>query len=264
MAESPSLISFVTRQGINVTLPVTPQTIEVNDGNNIQTFSLMTVGEVAQIKEEKVKRIMFESWFPSYLGSYVNGANHLQVGRNGLERIDLRTPQEWVDLFDQIKSEPVWLFISFPQIIGNYLIESFNPRVIGGHGRDIHYSMNLVEFKQARIRSFNFTGLDQPAETSFFSPPIPNQRTHQINTGETLIDVSRRYNIPVAALKYFNNITDSTKEIYPGKVIIISAEGALDKVRSSATQSQNPRPGGRYRLDRSPDEFPIYIAPPAN
>ena len=255
MAESPSYISFVTRQGIFLTLPVTPQTIEVNDGNNIQTFSLITVGEVAQIKEEKIKRIQFESWFPSYLGSFVNGINRLQF----------RTPQEWVDLFDQIKSEPVWLFISFPQIVGNYLIENFNPRVIGGHGRDIHYSMNLVEFKQARIRSFDYTGIDQPAESTTFSPPIPNQRTHQINAGETLIEVSRRYNIPVAALKYFNNITDSTKEIYPGRVIIISVERVSPDVSLySAARTTNPRPGGRYRTGRSPDEFPIYIPPPGN
>ena len=222
-SNNPSLISLVSRDGVNITLPVTPQEITIRTGNQIVRHNLLTVGEVAQIGAEKCDMISFSSFFPEYTGSYVNGANHLQVGDEGLEPIDFRSPQEWVNLINEMKSKPILVIISYPTIMNSFMIENFNPKLIGGHGRDIHYDLSLVEFRDVKIESYNPLGHVGPAggAETIFELLLTDSRSHIVRQGESIVELSRRYGRSVPLLKNLNGIRDSSVDLPPYTVLDI-------------------------------------------
>ena len=199
-----SLISFISERIEDIynlaVLPVTPEEISVASGSKIIKTSLLSLGEVSQLGELKLDEISFSSFFPeSEEDSYVN------------QNRRFLSPQQWVNLINMIRREPVYMIITLPHVEGSYFINDFQYRSVG-EGHDIYYSMQLVQNKTALIRKVDTRTNRVIGNTIPFDSYIyaENREFYTVVPGDTLETISLKVGVSVKTLRELNGIIDSS------------------------------------------------------
>ena len=189
-----SLITFIDPNGRIYNLPVTPEEIRVNDGTRIIRSSVLSVGEITQLGERKAKSISFSSFFPEYNDTYVNSIattvdlfsipgpqedlSQLDIEErvNALTNIEvpgrlLHNSSQWIDIIQELRRNPISVIITFPYIQQKFLISDFTYAAVGGNGREIEYTIDLVAFRDISIRTLE-SPVVGPRSTDFLDDPL--------------------------------------------------------------------------------------------
>jgi hypothetical protein len=192
---------YLRRDGFQFLLPVTPESIIINDDNRIVKTDLLSLGEVSQLGSKPLRSITFTSFFPEFMDSYVN------VTKPGL---DVDSPRTWVDRINGLKNK-TFLCIITNMIVFRCYIQSFQYSSVGGQGKDINYTLSLIEVKFPSVRSINLDQLGESPPTQVtLIPFIFDSPTYIVQRGDTLAIISRKTKIPMTTISSYNNIIDSS------------------------------------------------------
>lgn len=221
MGDGRSLITIFTPGGEAYELPVTPESILIDDGHKMVRSSIMSVGEIAQLGDKKLKEMSFSSFFPEYYDTYVNRISGEILGelvepQNFQDNIDrLRfSPGRWVEIIESMREEPVFVVVTFPVVRQFFWIADFRQSAIGGQGREINYEIRFVTYKELSIRTLRTrTAFTPPNREQVFFSTIPGDNEYYTEPGDTLVTISRKTRVPVEFLRAANNIVDSTTDI---------------------------------------------------
>ena len=222
---SRNLITFSSNNNVVATLPVTPELINIRQGNRIIRSDLLTVGEVATLGAKRLQEISFSSFFPEYLDSYVIITSVPPV---------LDPPMVWVNRIQNMLRLPIFVIITDLRIAQRFFISDFTWWQNGGEGKDIRYSISLVEYKPIQIRSI-FLGspndpfqsvIEYPFEATSSTTGIPSldNKIYIVKAGDTLISISRKTYKELNLIKKINNIKDSSTELTVGKKLYLSEQ----------------------------------------
>ena len=238
-----SLITFIDPNGRIYNLPVTPEEIRVNDGTRIIRSSVLSVGEITQLGERKAKSISFSSFFPEYNDTYVNsiattvdlfslpdpeedlGLLDIEERINALTNIEvpgrlLHNSSQWIDIIQELRRNPVSVIITFPYVQQKFLISDFTYAAVGGSGREIEYTIDLVAFRDISIRTLE-SPIVGPRGTDFLDDPLVFNLSnfYTIVPGDTLVSISIKTGVDGTTLKSLNDIKDSSVQLLAGDVI---------------------------------------------
>ena len=238
-----SLITFLDPNGRIYNLPVTPEEIRVNDGTRIIRSSVLSIGEITQLGERRAKSISFSSFFPEYNDTYVNpiattvdlfslpgpqedlGLLDIEERVNALTNIEvpgrlLHDSSQWIDIIQELRRNPVSVIITFPYIQQKFLISDFEYSAVGGGGREIEYSIDLVAYRDISIRTLE-SPVVGPTGTDVLDDPLVFNLSnfYSIVPGDTLVSISRKTGVDGTTIKSLNDIKDSSTQLVAGDVI---------------------------------------------
>lgn len=192
-----------------IMLPITPSVLGVDRNSEIESESVVKLGEVDSFGGMKLKTIDLEGFFPKQNYSFVH---------NKLEPYDYSYKlQVWQNNGTVIR-------ITITDTPTNMLcrINKFNTREQDGT-RDLYFEISLIEHKTKNIPGLN-NSTSRPTENSTSG----TQRTHKVVKGDNLWDISHKYYGKGSVYKKINEANKSkypslanNNVIYPNWILII-------------------------------------------
>lgn len=184
-------------------LPVTPQIISVTNSQEIIRDVVVNSGEVSQLGNSKLKGLRFSSFFPQTMDSYVNVHNESE----------LDTPETWIFRIQDFMTRPLLVIINNLPVYDSFIINSFTPSLIAGLGKEISYTLNLVQYRSVAVRSITF---NEQVATVFPRVPIDSSsgdysavQTYVVKQGDTWASISQKLAVPVNKLFEFGPRTNA-------------------------------------------------------
>ena len=194
-------------------LPITPESYEVTTGINIQTVSVVGVGDVAVAGDETTNSVTLRSFFPAQRYSFAQTA--------------WTDPQALVTQIESWCAEKtvVRLIVSGTKVNRPMIIESIAYGEQDG-SNDIEYTITLQKYTylSAPSLSDDAAGLTRAEEA-----PPEVQDTHTVVKGDTLWALARKY-YGDGQLAYKLATANSVKNpnlIYPGQVLTLPDKDTL-------------------------------------
>lgn len=135
-------------------LPVNPEELEISHPTDNQDFNVIGVGQVVVPRKPSLRKISWESWFPSvYSDPYVAGTD---------------TPEEWHYFLTTAMQKQVVIrcIISRSGLYDtnvSCVVEDFTTTDKGGEPGDIYYSLTLREWKDYAPKTVQI--IQQPTPT---------------------------------------------------------------------------------------------------
>ena len=172
-----------------IRFPVVPPSIGVNRSNNIDTESVIKLGEVPIFNGTSLKTIEFTSFFPNQEYSFCDYTGFMKPYEFS-EKI-----QKWM-----YEGKPLRIIVTDSPTNMQCLIQQFDTVEQDGT-RDLYFTLNLLEYRPIEVpnlsssntssNSNNTQNTSRPSETNANSNN--QQKTHKVVRGDTLYDIAKKY-----------------------------------------------------------------------
>ena len=172
-----------------IRFPVVPPSIGVNRSNNIDTESVIKLGEVPIFNGTSLKTIELTSFFPNQEYSFCDYTGFMKPYEFS-EKI-----QKWMH-----EGKPLRVIVTDSPTNMQCLIQQFDTVEQDGT-RDLYFTLNLLEYRPIEVpnlsssntssNSNNTQNTSRPSETNTNSNN--QQKTHKVVKGDTLYDIAKKY-----------------------------------------------------------------------
>ena len=172
-----------------IRFPVVPPSIGVNRSNNIDTESVIKLGEVPIFNGTSLKTIEFTSFFPNQEYSFCDYTGFMKPYEFS-EKI-----QKWM-----YEGKPLRVIVTDSPTNMQCLIQQFDTVEQDGT-RDLYFTLNLLEYRPIEVpnlsnsssssNSNNTQNTSRPNEVNTNSNN--QQKTHKVVKGDTLYDIAKKY-----------------------------------------------------------------------
>ena len=205
-----------------IRFPVVPPSIGVNRSNNIDTESVIKLGEVPIFNGTSLKTIEFTSFFPNQEYSFCDYTGFMKPYEFS-EKI-----QKWM-----YEGKPLRVIVTDSPTNMQCLIQQFDTVEQDGT-RDLYFTLNLLEYRPIEVpnlsssntssNSNNTQNTSRPNEVNTNSNN--QQKTHKVVKGDTLYDIAKKY---YGNGNLYPKIKEANKTKYPSlaKNNIIQAKWEL-------------------------------------
>ena len=191
-----------------IRFPVVPSSIGVNRSNNIDTESVIKLGEVPIFNGTSLKTIEFTSFFPNQEYSFCDYTGFMKPYEFS-EKI-----QKWM-----YEGKPLRVIVTDSPTNMQCLIQQFDTVEQDGT-RDLYFTLNLLEYRPIEVPSLsgsntsnnsnNTQNTSRPSETNTNSNN--QQKTHKVVRGDTLYDIAKKY---YGKGSLYPKIKEANKSKYP-------------------------------------------------
>lgn len=172
-----------------IRFPVVPSSIGVNRSNNIDTESVIKLGEVPIFNGTSLKTIELTSFFPNQEYSFCDYTGFMKPYEFS-EKI-----QKWM-----YEGKPLRIIVTDSPTNMQCLIQQFDTVEQDGT-RDLYFTLNLLEYRPIEVPSLsssnsssnsnNTQNTSRPSEASNNSSS--SQKTHKVVKGDCLYDIAKKY-----------------------------------------------------------------------
>ena len=177
-----------------IRFPVVPSSVGVNRSNNIDTQSVLKLGEVPIFNGTSLKTIELTSFFPNQEYSFCDYTGFMKPYQFS-EKI-----QKWM-----YEGKPLRIIVTDSPTNMQCLIQQFDTVEQDGT-RDLYFTLNLVEYRPIEVpnlsnnnasssstsnSSNNSQNTSRPSETSTNSNN--QQKSHKVVKGDSLWDIAQKY-----------------------------------------------------------------------
>lgn len=172
-----------------IRFPIVPSSIGVNRSNNIDTESVIKLGEVPIFNGTSLKTIEFTSFFPNQEYNFCDYTGFMKPYEFS-EKI-----QKWM-----YEGKPLRIIVTDSPTNMQCLIQQFDTVEQDGT-RDLYFTLNLLEYRPIEVPSLsgsntssnsnNTQNTSRPSETNTNSNN--QQKTHKVVRGDTLYDIAKKY-----------------------------------------------------------------------
>lgn len=173
----------LSRDGINLTLPVNPPSVPISRTRDYRDVDIVNFRTVGRYGARKLAEISVDSFFPEhYDASYCN------YGPTGL-----LTPNQYGEILSNWQQlsppKPVYVAITGQPVNTWFAITEFNTEDRAGEPGDIYYHLRLKEYVYSTTTVFGFGPPPRPP-----SPAAPGVGTfYVIVSGDTLWGIAKRF-----------------------------------------------------------------------
>lgn len=191
-----------------IRFPIVPSSIGVNRSNNIDTESVIKLGEVPIFNGTSLKTIELTSFFPNQEYSFCDYTGFMKPYEFS-EKI-----QKWM-----YQGEPLRIIVTDSPTNMQCLIQQFDTVEQDGT-RDLYFTLNLLEYRPIEVpnlsssntssNSNNTQNTSRPSETNTNSNN--QQKTHKVVRGDTLYDIAKKY---YGKGSLYPKIKEANKTKYP-------------------------------------------------
>lgn len=191
-----------------IRFPVVPPSIGVNRSNNIDTESVIKLGEVPIFNGTSLKTIEFTSFFPNQEYSFCDYTGFMKPYEFS-EKI-----QKWM-----YEGKPLRVIVTDSPTNMQCLIQQFDTVEQDGT-RDLYFTLNLLEYRPIEVpnlsnsntssNSNNTQNTSRPSETNTNSNN--QQKTHKVVKGDCLYDIAKKY---YGNGNLYPKIKEANKSKYP-------------------------------------------------
>ena len=196
-----------------IRFPVVPSAIGVNRSNNIDTQSVLKLGEVPIFNGTSLKTIELTSFFPNQEYSFCDYTGFMKPYQFS-EKI-----QKWM-----YEGKPLRIIVTDSPTNMQCLIQQFDTVEQDGT-RDLYFTLNLVEYRPIEVpnlsnnnasssstsnSSNNSQNTSRPSETSTNSNN--QQKSHKVVKGDSLWDIAQKY---YGNGSLYPKIKEANKDKYP-------------------------------------------------
>lgn len=191
-----------------IRFPVVPPSIGVNRSNNIDTESVIKLGEVPIFNGTSLKTIELTSFFPNQEYSFCDYTGFMK-------------PYEFSDKIQKwmYEGKPLRIIVTDSPTNMQCLIQQFDTVEQDGT-RDLYFTLNLLEYRPIEVpnlsgsntnsNSNNTQNTSRPSETNNNSNN--QQKTHKVVKGDTLYDIAKKY---YGNGNLYTKIKEANKSKYP-------------------------------------------------
>lgn len=128
------------------TFPLTPEEIQIQSGNEVETFTVITGEERTGKPVSKAKRVSFTAIFPRFWQ---------EMWETGTETIKYQSPEQALKLLEQWKLKPV--VVIFDTLFSQTMwMENMEPSYKNGQA-NLYINFTFVEYKPIKIVSYSNT-----------------------------------------------------------------------------------------------------------
>ena len=196
-----------------IRFPVVPSSIGVNRSNNIDTQSVLKLGEVPIFNGTSLKTIELTSFFPNQEYSFCDYTGFMKPYQFS-EKI-----QKWM-----YEGKPLRIIVTDSPTNMQCLIQQFDTVEQDGT-RDLYFTLNLVEYRPIEVpnlsnnnasssstsnSSSNSQNTSRPSETNTSSNN--QQKSHKVIKGDSLWDIAQKY---YGNGSLYPKIKEANKSKYP-------------------------------------------------
>ena len=191
-----------------IRFPVVPPSIGVNRSNNIDTESVIKLGEVPIFNGTSLKTIELTSFFPNQEYSFCDYTGFMK-------------PYEFSDKIQKwmYEGKPLRVIVTDSPTNMQCLIQQFDTVEQDGT-RDLYFTLNLLEYRPIEVPNLSNSNTNSnPNNTQNTSRPNKvstnsnnQQKTHKVVKGDTLYDIAKKY---YGNGNLYTKIKEANKNKYP-------------------------------------------------
>ena len=186
-----------------IRFPVVPSSIGVNRSNNIDTESVIKLGEVPIFNGTSLKTIEFTSFFPNQEYNFCDYTGFMKPYEFS-EKI-----QKWM-----YEGKPLRVIVTDSPTNMQCLIQQFD--TVGQDGtRDLYFTLNLLEYRPIEVPNLSNSSSSSSSDNlARPSEEITNntQKTHKVVKGDCLWDIAQKY---YGKGSLYPRIKEANKTKYP-------------------------------------------------
>jgi hypothetical protein len=192
-----------------IRFPVVPSVIGVNRSNNIDTESVIKLGEVPIFNGTSLKTIEFSSFFPNQEYSFCNYTGFMKPYEFS-EKI-----QKWM-----YEGKPLRIIVTDSPTNMRCLIQQFDTAEQDGT-RDLYFTLNLLEYREIQVPKLNNNNENKEQNTTRPSDKETNTNSNSSNTQQKVYKVVKGDSLWAIAQKHYGKgslytkIQDANKSKYP-------------------------------------------------
>ena len=191
-----------------IRFPVVPSTIGVNRSNNIDTESVLKLGEVPIFNGTSLKTIELTSFFPNQEYSFCDYTGFMK-------------PYEFSDKIQKwmYEGKPLRIIVTDSPTNMRCLIQQFDTAEQDGT-RDLYFTLNLLEYRPIEVpnlsnnnqsnNSNNSQNISRPSENND-SSNSNQQKIHKVVKGDSLWAIARKH---YGKGSLYTKIQDANKSKY--------------------------------------------------
>ena len=186
-----------------IRFPVVPSSIGVNRSNNIDTQSVLKLGEVPIFNGTSLKTIELTSFFPNQEYSFCDYTGFMKPYEFS-EKI-----QKWM-----YEGKPLRVIVTDSPTNMQCLIQQFDTVEQDGT-RDLYFTLNLLEYRPIEVSNLNNSSSSSSSDNlTRPSEEITNntQKTHKVVKGDCLWDIAQKY---YGKGSLYPKIKEANKSKYP-------------------------------------------------
>ena len=191
-----------------IRFPVVPPSIGVNRSNNIDTESVIKLGEVPIFNGTSLKTIEFTSFFPNQEYNFCDYTGFMKPYEFS-EKI-----QKWM-----YEGKPLRIIVTDSPTNMQCLIQQFDTVEQDGT-RDLYFTLNLLEYRPIEVPNLKSSNTNNNSNsTQNTSRPSEannnsnnNQKTHKVVKGDCLYDIAKKY---YGNGNLYTKIKEANKSKYP-------------------------------------------------
>ena len=192
-----------------IRFPVVPSAIGVSRSNNIDTQSVLKLGEVPIFNGTSLKTIELTSFFPNQEYSFCDYVGFMK-------------PYEFSDKIQKwlYEGKPLRIIVTDSPTNMQCLIQQFDTVEQDGT-RDLYFTLNLIEYRPIEVpnlsnnnqsnNSNNSQNISRPSENND-SSNSNQQKTHKVVKGDCLWDIAQKY---YGKGSLYPKIKEANKSKYP-------------------------------------------------
>ena len=186
-----------------IRFPVVPPSIGVNRSNNIDTESVIKLGEVPIFNGTSLKTIELTSFFPNQEYSFCDYTGFMKPYEFS-EKI-----QKWM-----YEGKPLRVIVTDSPTNMQCLIQQFDTVEQDGT-RDLYFTLNLLEYRPIEVPNLSNSSSSSSSDNlTRPSEEITNntQKTHKVVKGDCLWDIAQKY---YGKGSLYPKIKEANKSKYP-------------------------------------------------
>lgn len=186
-----------------IRFPVVPSSIGVNRSNNIDTESVIKLGEVPIFNGTSLKTIEFTSFFPNQEYNFCDYTGFMKPYEFS-EKI-----QKWM-----YEGKPLRVIVTDSPTNMQCLIQQFDTVEQDGT-RDLYFTLNLLEYRPIEVPNLSNSSSSSSSDNlTRPSEEITNntQKTHKVVKGDCLWDIAQKY---YGKGSLYPKIKEANKTKYP-------------------------------------------------
>ena len=192
-----------------IRFPVVPSAIGVNRSNNIDTQSVLKLGEVPIFNGTSLKTIELTSFFPNQEYSFCDYTGFMK-------------PYEFSDKIQKwmYEGKPLRIIVTDSPTNMQCLIQQFDTAEQDGT-RDLYFTLNLIEYRPIEVpnlsnnnqsnNSNNSQNISRPSENND-SSDSNQQKIHKVVKGDSLWAIAQKY---YGKGSLYPKIKEANKSKYP-------------------------------------------------
>ena len=190
-----------------IRFPVVPSVIGVNRSNNIDTQSVLKLGEVPIFNGTSLKTIELTSFFPNQEYSFCDYTGFMK-------------PYEFSDKIQSwmYEGEPVRIIVTDTPINMQCLIQQFDTVEQDGT-RDLYYTLSLLEYRPIEVPKINdnSNNINNNSTSNKTNRPTTqnnssSQKSYKVVKGDSLYDIAQKH---YGNGSLYTKIKEANKTKYP-------------------------------------------------